>query len=122
MKTACHAAAYRKVYLVRPIPEMGFDVPKVFSRRIALGYREELSISREDYMSRNQWVWAAQDEAAKKCGVEILDPTESLCDSKRCYGGLHLQPLYSDDDHLSESGNKMLVQMFGRTVFIESNG
>lgn len=121
VKTACHAAAYRKVYLVRPIPEMGFDVPKVLSRRIALGYREELSISREDYMSRNQWVWAAQDEAAKKCGVEILDPTESLCDSKRCYGSRHLQPLYSDDDHLSESGNKMLVQMFKRSILLGTN-
>lgn len=119
VETACHAAKHRKVYLVRPIPEMGFDVPKVLSRRLGFGFREDVSISRADYLARNQWVWAAQDEAARRCGVTILDPTEQLCDTERCYGSRDLQPLYSDDDHLSEAGNKLLVPMFSR-IFAES--
>lgn len=114
VNTACHAASRRKVYLVRPIPEMGLDVPKVLSRRLAFGYREDVSIAKEDYLARNRWVWEAQDEAAKKCGVIILDPTEYLCDAERCFGSRNLQPLYSDDDHLSEVGNKVLVPMFRR--------
>lgn len=117
IETACHAAKLRKVYLVRPIPEMGFDVPKVLSRRIGFGFREDVSISRADYLARNQWVWAAQDEAERRCGVTILDPTELLCDTERCYGSRNLQPLYSDDDHLSEAGNKLLIPMFSR-VFV----
>ena len=64
-------------------------------------------------------MWAAQDEAARRCGVTILDPTEQLCDTERCYGSRDLQPLYSDDDHLSEAGNKLLVPMFSR-IFAES--
>lgn len=119
VQTACHAAKGRKVYLVRPIPEMGFDVPKVLSRRLGFGFREDVSISRTEYLTRNQWVWEAQDEAVRLCGAIILDPTEHLCDAERCYGSRDLQPIYSDDDHLSEAGNKLLVPMFSQ-VFTES--
>lgn len=114
VKTACQAASHRKVYLVRPIPEMGVDVPRVLSRRLLRGVREDVSITRADYLSRNQWVWEAQDEAARRCGVGILDPTEFLCDADRCYGSRNMQPYFSDDDHLSEVGNKLLVPMFRR--------
>jgi peptidoglycan/LPS O-acetylase OafA/YrhL len=118
VKTACQAANQRKVYLVRPIPEMGVDVPRVLSRRLLRGVREDVSITRADYLSRNQWVWEAQDEAARQCGVSILDPTEFLCDADRCYGSRNMQPYFSDDDHLSEVGNKLLVPMF-RRVYAE---
>ncbi len=100
------------VYLMRPIPEMGFDVPKKLSRKLSFGLQEDVSISIEDYRKRNDWVWAAQDAAQEKCNVKILDPLPYLCDEQRCYGSKHLRPLYSDDDHLSEHGNKVLVQMF----------
>lgn len=119
LQTACDAAKHRRVYLVRPIPEMGFDVPKVLSRRLAFGLKQDVSISRSEYLSRNRWVWEAQDEAARRCGVKILDPTTYLCDEARCYGSRDLRPLYSDDDHLSESGNKLLAPMF-RQIYDES--
>ena len=58
----------------------------------------------------------AQDEAARRCGAVILDPTVYLCDQEYCYGSRNLFPLYRDDDHLSEYGNKQLVPIF-RQVF-----
>jgi len=45
------------------------------------------------------------------------DPTSYLCRNGRCYGSVNGRPLYSDDDHLSEYGNKLLVPMF-RQVFL----
>ena len=51
-----------------------------------------------------------------QCGIKILDPTATLCRDGRCYGSQNGQPLYADDDHLSEFGNKLLVPMF-RQVF-----
>lgn len=114
VKTACHLANRRKVYLLRPIPEIGVDVPRMLSRRLVFGLRKDVSVPRADYLSRNQWVWEAQDEAARRCGVTILDPTEFLCDAENCYGSRDLQPYYKDDDHLSEVGNKLLVPMFRR--------
>jgi len=113
-QTACQTAKQRVVYLMRPIPEMGFDVPKTLARRMALGLNNDLSISIEDYQKRNAWVWAAQDEARQKCGVKILDPTVLLCRDGRCYGSKNGRPLYSDDDHMSEFGNKLLAPMFAQ--------
>lgn len=110
--TACELAKNRTVYLVRPIPEMGVNVPQMLSRRLAFGFQEDISISIEEYRKRNDWVWAAQDAARNQCGVRILDPIPYLCHEGRCYGSKNLKPLYSDDDHLSESGNKELIPMF----------
>lgn len=110
--SACELAKQRRVYLVRPIPEMGFDVPKTLSRRMVLGLSNDLSISIESYQARNAWVWAAQDAARDQCGIKILDPTAYLCRDGRCYASQNGRPLYADDDHLSEFGNKLLVPMF----------
>ena len=118
-QSACQIAKHRTVYMVRPIPEMGFDVPKTLSRRMALGQSDDLFIALDAYQERNAWVWAAQDAARDQCGIRILDPTPYLCRDGRCYGSRNGRPLYSDDDHLSEFGNKLLVPMFSE-VFSRS--
>ncbi|QRF59027.1 acyltransferase family protein [Variovorax paradoxus] len=110
--TACQFSRNRLVYLVRPIPEMGIDVPKAMSRAMILGRYKEISISLEDYHQRHATVWAAQDSARDRCGVKILDPLPYLCKDGRCNGAKNGHPLYVDDDHLSEFGNKLLVPMF----------
>lgn len=110
--TACGLARHRKVFLMRPIPEMGVSVPKVLSRRVGLGMTEDFSVSLTEYQRRNDWVWKAQDRAREQCGVAILDPTKYLCRDGRCYGSMNKRPLYFDNNHLSEYGNKLLVPMF----------
>lgn len=115
VSTACEAAqGGRPVYLVRPIPEMGRHVPKLASRRMSLGMEGEVSVAQADYMARNGWVWEAQDQAARQCGVKVLDPTAYLCRDGRCYGTLQERPVYFDDDHLSESGNALIAPIFGQ--------
>jgi peptidoglycan/LPS O-acetylase OafA/YrhL len=116
-ESACQLARKRTVYLMRPIPEMGISVPNILSRRLQFGLGYEVSIPIEDYRKRNEWVWAAQDAARDKCGVRILDPLPYLCTNDRCYGSKNSYPLYRDDDHLSESGNKLLVPMFQAISF-----
>jgi len=110
--TACTLAVHRPVYLMRPVPEMPVEVPKVLSRRLAMGWMGEVSITRASYQARHALVWAAQDEAAKRCGARILDPLPYLCDNERCYGSRHGRPLYYDDDHLSMTGAALLSPMF----------
>jgi len=113
VSTACEAAQQgRVVYLVRPIPEMGVDVPKSASRRMSMGLKGEVFVTRDDYMRRNGWVWAAQDQARMKCGVRVLDPTTYLCRDGRCNGTLDGRPVYFDDDHLSEFGNALIAPAF----------
>jgi peptidoglycan/LPS O-acetylase OafA/YrhL len=110
--SACELAKRRTVYMVRPIPEMGVNVPQKLSRRMAWGFTEDISISMDEYQRRNAWVWAAQDAAHNQCGIKILDPIPYLCNESRCYGSKSGRPLYFDDNHLSEFGNKLLVPMF----------
>lgn len=110
--TACKLAKDRTVYLVRPIPEMGVDVPKMTVRGLMLGSLEAVSISMAEYHQRHGFVWAAQDAARDRCDVKILDPLPYLCRDGRCHGAKDGRPLYYDDDHLSEHGNKLLVPMF----------
>jgi hypothetical protein len=46
--------------------------------------------------------------------VEILDPLPYLCWDGVCHGSKEGRPLYYDDNHLSEFGNKLLVPMFAK--------
>ena len=112
VKTACMLSAQRAVYLVRPIPEMGINVPKTLARNLTFGLKDDIKITIEEYHERHKLVWEAQDQAAEQCGVKILDPLPYLCDDQYCYGSRNGRPLYYDDDHLSEYGNKYLVPMF----------
>ncbi|AHF01857.1 acyltransferase [Thiomicrospira aerophila AL3] len=114
-ETACMLQKDRQVFVVRPIPVMNQHVPNYMSREMIFKRNSQISdlkITREEYFERHGLVWEAQDQAAEQCGVKILDPLPYLCDDKYCYGSRNGRPLYYDDDHLSEYGNKYLVPMF----------
>lgn len=116
VKTACTIAKDRDVYFMRPLPEYGISVPKTMAKRLLLAEDYEMTLSIKDYHERNEAVWAAQDRAATECGIEILDPTKFLCDKTKCYASREQRPFYSDDDHLSEYGNKFIKPIF-HTIF-----
>ncbi|WP_276526419.1 SGNH hydrolase domain-containing protein, partial [Serratia marcescens] len=110
-------ATERQIYVVRPVPEMLVNVPKTLSRLLRFGGSEpDISISETDDRQRHAFVWQAQDEEAKKCGVKILDPLPYLCRDGKCAGTHNGRHIYFDDNHLSEYGNKLLVPMF-KTLF-----
>lgn len=113
VKTVCSIKNSERVYLVRPYPEMGVNVPKAMGRALLLGRNvESISISLDEYHDRHKVMWDAQDDAARSCGVHILDPLPYLCHDGKCWGSKNGRPIYYDDDHLSEYGNKLLIPMF----------
>jgi peptidoglycan/LPS O-acetylase OafA/YrhL len=117
IETSCMLAKRRPVYLVRPIPELAVNVPRTLARNALFGLQGgDIKISLAKYYERHEFVWRAQDEAAEKCGVKILNPLPYLCDDTFCYGSHNGRPLYYDDDHLSEYGNKLLLPMFERVL------
>lgn len=112
-QAACRLAQRRTVYLVRPIPEFGTHVPRALARRMAWGLHDsDVSIPLARYQADNAWVIAAQDAARDQCGARILDTAAYLCRDGQCHGSAGQRPLYHDDNHLSEFGNKQLVKMF----------
>jgi hypothetical protein len=109
----CALAEKNNLWVMRPIPEVIVNPPIEVARNILFGRGDEdIKITLKAYHERNKLVWEAQDEAAEKCGVKILNPLPYLCDEQYCYGSKNGRPLYFDDDHLSEYGNKFLVPMF----------
>lgn len=116
--STCLLAKHRKVFLVRPIPEMGINVPQAMARSLALGSSRQPSLSLKAYRLRHEVVIAAQDAASRQCNAEILDPLPMLCKAGQCVSAVNDRPIYYDDDHLSEFGNKLLVPMF-RAVFTQ---
>lgn len=114
---ACTLNREHPVYLVNPIPEMAHNIPRTLSHRLMTGRAtRDLSVPLANYEKKNAAILQAQARAAKQCGVQVLDPTAWLCTAGRCMGSKNLQPWYFDDNHLSETGNKVLVPMF-RQVF-----
>jgi peptidoglycan/LPS O-acetylase OafA/YrhL len=114
INTVCNLTKDHPVYLVRPIPEIGIDVPRFLSRKMMFdkNFHSDIKINLSDYMKRSRVVWDVQNQAAKTCGAVILNPLPYLCDEKYCYGSKDGRPLYSDDNHLSEYGNTFLIPMF----------
>jgi peptidoglycan/LPS O-acetylase OafA/YrhL len=109
----CTIAAAHTTYAVLPIPEMGRDVPKIIGRRLMAGRKaEEISISLAEYQARNQVVLSAMESAHRQCGVKLLDPRPYLCKKDLCRGSEGLKPLYFDDNHLNEWGDRRLAPMF----------
>ncbi len=96
---------------------MGFDVPQVASRQLAAGIRSEIGIPFEAYMERNNRTWDMQAAANERCGVEIIDTTQFLCQKGRSTATREMLPVYSDAADPSETGNKFLALLLKNADF-----
>jgi peptidoglycan/LPS O-acetylase OafA/YrhL len=121
INTICEIAKDRKVFLVRPFPEMPLNVPKLLSRKLMISENAGVMISMDSYKKRHAFVLSVQDTAAKDCGAVVLDSPSYLCDSEYCYGSKSGRPFYYDASHLSEFGNRRLIPMF-ETIFNADQG
>lgn len=103
-----------KVYLVYPVPELGWDPYKENFRYYQLRGEllQTLSTSTALYRKRNQVIIDLFDDLEKTKGVVAVRSGNIFCDSlipDRCAGQIETVPLYYDDDHLSNRGSQMLV-------------
>lgn len=119
VNSVCAFSKEHPVYLLRPVPEMLVNVPKSVGREVLLGRSVEVRLAITEYRERHAFTWKMQDEAVEQCGARILDPIPYLCDDTFCYGSKDGLPLYVDDDHLSERGNRRLVPLFAQ-MFADS--
>ncbi len=113
-ESLCRLNAIHPVAAVQPLPEMGRDVPRTLvAARMAGRVGAEVTLPLAEYRARHQVALAALADAALQCNITLLDPVPYLCDAQLCYGAKDGQPRYVDDDHLSETGNRLLVPMLG---------
>jgi peptidoglycan/LPS O-acetylase OafA/YrhL len=111
------SAAGKKIWLIGPVPEVGYDVPKsIYLDKLGLGGATDIRPTHDEFNQRQQFVVSTFHRLAKKYSVKIIWPHEALCDLAKCDVQRGGRPLYSDDNHLSPSGNRAIASIF-RPVF-----
>lgn len=112
LDSTCRLARKRELYVLMPVPDMPVEVPKAMGKAMLRGLPAEVSITRSQYHARHDFVRGLMEEASERCDVKLLDPLPYFCDERVCHGQRDGIPLYVDDDHLSEHGNRLLVPLF----------
>jgi len=112
-KTICTINSTNPTYILSPIPEMQINVPKFISKQLMMNKNViDVSSSLESHLRINEFVNQLYLNTAVKCGATILNVNSFLCDDSDCFGSVANRPIYIDQDHLSEFGNKLLVPLF----------
>lgn len=110
---ACSLSRNRPVYWLTPFPELPKDAPRWLARKVLLTGGAELSISRAEYEERNRFVKTLLAEAEAQCpNFRVIDVAPVFCDDARCYGSKDGMPLFYDEHHVSERGNRLLIPLF----------
>ncbi|WP_321838072.1 acyltransferase family protein [Pseudomonas kulmbachensis] len=112
-KVVCSIAENRPVYIVKPIPEIPFNIYKGLNlhKRI-FQHSSDITVSLQDYEKRNRIANHTIEVAAKQCNAKVIDPTPYLCPNGECMGSREGVPLYYDDNHLVDAGNEQLKGLF----------
>ena len=117
--------AGKKVVLVYPIPEMGWNVPEYLGRWSLIrdkdfAHRPALaSTDHARFLERNDGVYAALNDIPQQTNLMRVLPEEAFCDhvvEGRCVGHLDGVILYEDDDHLSDAGARIVVDSIVRSI------
>jgi len=112
----------KKVVLVYPVPEPGWDVPRSMVRADMLGIELDagFSISHQHFKKRTRRAYQILDSIPAHPNLIRFYPEQRLCDRQipgRCI--LVTQagaPLYFDDDHLSVAGARYALPMVEKRI------
>jgi hypothetical protein len=104
----------RKVVIVAPLPEIGYDVPSAnfIASRTGRNINEIIAPSEEEFLARNQKTFSIFKSIEDKYGIKIIEPWKILCMEGKCRVAVNGIPLYNDDDHLSIFGSELLSPIF----------
>jgi peptidoglycan/LPS O-acetylase OafA/YrhL len=104
--------------IVYPIPEMGFDVPKLMNKKIISNYIIHknydipfLSVSYDVYKKRNKMIINILD-SIENSNIYRIYPDKSFCNTElknRCIANNKKHLFYYDTNHLSLEGSKYIV-------------
>jgi len=111
--------ADKKVILVYPTPDAGWNVPDRFAKLIKYSQPPELlSTSHQQFRTWNNDVIEAFDSINDE-NLYKVKPHEILCNTyieDRCINTLGEKFLYYDDDHLSNAGAEIIAPEILRAI------
>jgi peptidoglycan/LPS O-acetylase OafA/YrhL len=103
----------KTVYLIYPIPEVGFDVTLQFIKEKSEGTDRVITTSAAVYNSRSRSVISAFDKIGLHTNLNRIYPGRIFCNSivkERCVAEIDNKILYFDDDHLNIHGADIVIQ------------
>ena len=117
-KTVCELSATHPVFILNPIPEMGFNIHDAnkLSEKLKT---ENVTIEKSVHLNRSEFSLQMNEIVKRECSANILDPLPFICDEKQCFAKKNGELLYYDDDHLNLNGAKKLEPLFER-IFINN--
>jgi len=104
------------VLLIYPIPEMGWDVPRILGRHLVLYNKTSdsaASVSYSSFLERNASAIQTLDSLGNNERLIRIRPDKILCDTyvkNRCIAHLDGESLYFDTNHLSNRGAEIVMQ------------
>jgi peptidoglycan/LPS O-acetylase OafA/YrhL len=112
----------RQIVLVRPVPEVGYEVPSAYAVASITGRDIDALIAptRREYDARNEFVLRLFDSLVNLYSVRTVDVTKGLCDNTRCRVTDAGRTLYSDNNHLSRYGALITSASFDQ-IFLKPN-
>lgn len=108
----------KKVVIIGPIPEIGFDVPTInfISQLQGRNLDKLVTPTLAEFNARNMNAMSALNNVSEHKKVNIIYPSSLLCDSDICIIKDSDELLYRDDDHLTVHGAMYLRIMFEETL------
>lgn len=107
----------KKVILVYPVPEVGWNIPKYISKYQMYNPDKSFSpitgsTSYDIFKKRNQRSYNALDNIGKHKNLFRVLPENIFCNKdikNRCIVQKNSDLYFTDDDHLSNTGAKLVV-------------
>ncbi len=102
------------VVLVKPVPEIGYDVPAANYISVITGRDVNAIISPKinEFAARTKDVNNIFLRLKNREDIQIVDPSNYLCNDVHCRVVSEKKPLYCDDDHLSTYGSVYISEVF----------
>lgn len=112
--SVCEIAKHRPVYVLKPIPVAGTNIPKHMALSLVLhGSTVEVTNPISDYYKNNDFILETIELAKKQCNIQILDTLPYFCaDNKTCITTENGYPLYFDNNHISQYASERLAPIF----------
>lgn len=103
------------VYYVFPIPEAGWHIPRSMAKAIASG-RLPLTTNEARYFERNSKTLQLADQFKANGHFIPIYPAGLFCEGGRCKTHIGSRILYTDTDHLSETGAKIVAEAIASEI------
>jgi len=111
--------AGKKVILIYPIPEVGYNVPDSLAKQAAAGTQVASTVHYNGFFKRQEFIMGLLDSLDGKGQIYRIKPHEKLLQADMLTIRVGQEPLYMDDDHLSAPGALYLMSLLS-AVFASS--